>query len=227
MTINIRYDPFNENIGILGMQGTGKTTTAKELLDGMPNVPRWIFSPQRPMDHYGSYGVPIGELNKLRGDAACLWTGDFGAATFDKFCKEAMKWGNMVIVWDDIHEFVRKQKIPEPFSQLINSGRNRGISNIFITPSPSIVHNVVLQSCKHIFAFKMGLESQIKWLATQYFGPDAYVLLPRHLRTMEPTIGNEWDVLPDHSYLYRKHTDTVNTLVLGDHNAPPAAPPQS
>jgi len=214
--INFHYDPFQENVGILGMQGSGKTTLAKQILDDMPNIPRWIWSPQRPMDHYGSYGVPVGDVSKMRGDAACLWTGDFSATTFDRFCAAAMQWSNMVIVWDDIHEFVKKQKIPEPFARLINSGRNRGISNIFLTPSPNIVNNVVLQSCKHIFAFPMGIESQIFWLSKNYYGPDAYVLLPRPLRRIEPSIGNEWDVLPRYSYLYRKHTDTQNTLVIGD-----------
>jgi len=220
-----RYDPFNENIGILGMQGSGKTTMAKTILDAMPTIPRWIWSPQRPMDHYGAYGVPVGDLNRLRGDAACLWTGEFTAHVFDQFCTRAMNWSNFIIVWDDIHEYVKKQKIPEPFARLINSGRNRGIGNIFITPAPNIVNNVVLQSCKHIYGFPQGLESNIQWLDAQYFGPDAYVLLPRHLRRKEPTIGAEWDVLPRYSYLYRKYTDTTNTLVVGGGEGGQGAPP--
>ena len=209
------YDPFQENVAILGMQGTGKTTMCKRILDAMPKIPRWIWSPQRPMDHYGAYGVPIGDLSKMRGDAACLWTGDFSPQTFDRFCAEAMKWSNMVLVFDDIHEFVRKQKIPDPFARLINSSRNRGICSIFLSPAPNLVNNTILQSCKHVFAFKMGLEGQVEWLANNYFGRDAYVLLPRNLRAKKPDLGDEYDVLPHYSYLYRKHTDTQSTLVLG------------
>ena len=213
--INFTYDPYQENVGILGIQGSGKTTMAKRILSAMPKIPRWIWSPQRPMDHYGSYGVPVGSMDKMRGDAACLWTGDFGPQTFEQFCGAAMKWSNMVLVFDDIHEFVTKQKIPPNFSRLINSGRNRGICSIFLSPSPNLVNNTILQSCKHIFAFRMGIETQVKWLATNYFGKDAYVLLPRVNRPEEPTIGQDYDILPPFSYLYRKHTDTQNTLVIG------------
>lgn len=215
------YDPYQENVGILGMQGSGKTTLAKEILSAMPRVKRFIWSPQRPMDHYGEYGAPVRDLSKIPRAGAHVFTGEFTAQNFDRVCIWAMRQTNTVMVFDDIHEYVKKQKIPEPFSRMINSGRNRGVCSIFLTPSPNLVHNTVLQSCKHIFAFKMGIEAQIKWLATNYYGKDAYVLLPRPLRRETPTIGNEWDSLPDHSYLYRKHTDTVNTLYIPEGVEPP------
>lgn len=212
------WDPYQENVGILGMQGTGKTTLAKQLLDRVPRIPRWIWSPQRPMDHYGEFGEPVNDIGELK-RGAYVYTGEFGERTFDQFCHAAMRQYNLLLVIDDVHEYVKKQQIPENFARLINSGRNRGVCSIFLTPSPNIVHNNVLQSCKHIFAFKMGLESQVKWLATQFYGPDAYVLLPSHLRRIQPSIGTQYDTLPDHSYLYRRHTDTTNTLFVPGHAA--------
>ena len=211
--VNMVYRPHNENVGILGMQGSGKTTLAKSILDGIPRVPRIIWSPQRPLDLYGGYGEPIDDLKKLR-RGAYLYTGEYGEAQFNEMCQRMMELSNMILVIDDVHEYVKKQMIPPQFARLINSGRNRGVCSIFITPSPNLVHNNVLQSCQHIFCYRMGIESQIQWLAKNYFGPDAYCLLPRATRRITPTLGNEYDVLPPHSYLYRKHTDTVATLYV-------------
>ena len=222
-----RYDPFNENVGIMGMQGTGKTTLCKQILDAMPNVPRIIWSPQRPLDLYGGYGEPINHLSKLR-RGAYLYVGEYGERTFAAMCNRMMDLSNMICVIDDVHEYVKKQNIPPEFARLINSGRNRGICSIFLTPSPNLVHNNLLQSCQHIYCYRMGLESQIEWLAKNYFGRDAYCLLPRALRRVQPTIGNDYDVLPKHSYLYRKHTDTTATLYVhgGEAIRGPEAEPQ-
>lgn len=211
--VPMRYDPYNENIGIMGMQGSGKTTLAKDILDGLPRMPRIIWSPQRPLDLYGGYGEPIDDLKKLR-RGAYLYVGEYGPRQFDQLCDKMMTLSNMMCVIDDVHEYVKKQQIPENFARLINSGRNRGICSIFLTPSPNLVHNNLLQSCQHVFCFSMRLESQILWLARNFFGPDAYCLLRRPLRRITPTVGNEYDVLPPHSYLYSKHTDTTATLYV-------------
>jgi len=213
MSAPSRYDPYNENVAIMGMQGSGKTTLAKKILDAMPSVPRLIWSPQRPLDLYGGYGEPVNHLSKLR-RGAYLYTGEFTERNFLAFCNRAMEMSNIVLVIDDVHEYVKKQMIPPEFARLINSGRNRGVCSIFLTPSPNLVHNNLLQSCQHIYCFRMGLESQILWLARNWYGPDAYCLLPRATRRITPTVGNDYDVLPPHSYLYRSHTDTSATLYV-------------
>ena len=51
-------------------------------------------------------------------------------------------------------------------------------------------------------------------MANNYFGVDAWVLLPEHLRQKKPLVS-ELAVLPKHSFLYRKDTDVANTLILG------------
>ena len=44
--IDFNWTVFQQNIAILGMQGSGKTTWAKKILDSVPNSPRLIVSPQ-------------------------------------------------------------------------------------------------------------------------------------------------------------------------------------
>jgi len=205
------------------MQGSGKTTLARTILDRVPKIPRWIWSPQRPLDLYGGYGQPVASVKELK-RGAYIYTGEFGPRQFDAFCAAAMREANLLLVIDDVHEYVKKQQIPEQFARLINSGRNRGICSIFLSPAPNLVHNTVLQACQHIFCFRMGLESQVEWLAKNYYGADAYVLLPRRLRKRKPSIGDNYDILPPHSYLYKFHASTQAELYVPPGSAPP--PPE-
>lgn len=210
-----RWRTHQENVAILGMQGTGKTSLARKILRTVPQVPRVIWSPQLPMEHYGAFGRPTSNVADIvrNPGAAWVWVGEFGPREFDAICTALMEHAhNVIFVIDDIHERVTKHKVPAPFARLINSGRNRGICCIFITPSPNIVHNNVLQSSHHVFAFAFPLETQIEWLSKNYFGRDAYVLIPRQLRRKEPTLGADYDVLPPHSYLYKHHASSEAQL---------------
>jgi len=212
-TLNFEYDPYQENVAIMGLQGEGKTTRAHWILDQIRSIPRIIWSPQRPMHLYGRYGDPVYRTRDIvRG--AQVYTGEYSARNFDAVCARILELHDIVCVWDDIHEYCGKQRIPENFARLINSGRNRGICSIFLSPSPNLVNNIILQSSQHIFCFRFNLESQIEWVRKNYFGRDAWVLLPRHLRRQKPTIGDNYDVLPRHSFLYKKIGDLENTLIV-------------
>jgi len=189
------------------MQGTGKTSLCRRILRTIPSVPRVIWSPQMPMQNYGAFGEPVCDLEQIKFPrAAHVWVGEFGPAQFASICNRMMMFAhNALLVVDDVHEQVTKQRVPPEFARLINSGRNRGITSIWITPAPNLVSNTLLQSGHHVFAFPFGLEGQIEWLARNRIGPDAYALLPRQLRRRRPSIGDEYDELPPHSYLYHHH----------------------
>jgi len=212
--LNFDYNPYQENISILGLQGEGKTTLACKILSMIPSIPRIIWSPQRPMHLYGRFGDPVARVADIE-RAAQVWTGEFSMRNFERVCERVMQMHDIVCVWDDVHEFCGKQKIPEQFARIINSGRNRGICSIFLSPSPNLVNNTILQSSQHVFSFRFPLEPQIEWVRKNFYGRDAWVLLPRHLRKEKPTLGADYDVLPKHSYLYRKVGDIQNTLIVG------------
>ena len=121
---------------------------------------------------------------------------------------------NIVLVFDDVHEYVSKQFIPPEFETLILSGRNRGISSIFISPMPAKVHNSILAQCSHIFAYNFNLQAQIEWLRDNFFGNEAWLLLPKDLRNKYYTEPNTIELLPKFSYLYRKDTDTKTQVMI-------------
>ena len=120
----INWNVHEENIAILGLQGSGKTTLAKNLLGSIPNTPRLIISPQNPQGLYGSYGIPVREIKDIQQNGAMLWVGKTDENTFENICNHVMAHlTNTVMVIDDCHEFCKKQKMPKAWATLINSGR--------------------------------------------------------------------------------------------------------
>lgn len=216
--VNINWTVYQENIAILGMQGTGKTTLATKILDGIPRVNRIIISPINKQS-WLEYGQQIDRFEDLA-PGAYLWTGPDDRQAFEKLCSIILdKIPNCVVIVDDIQEYVSKMKIPRPLNSLIQSGRNRGICSIWLSPSPNLVSNFILQSAQHIFSFRMNLDSQIEWLEKNYYGPDAYLLLPPERRRKAPTMQFE-GILPKHAYLYRHYMSEANELHIPEGAAP-------
>jgi len=164
-------------------------------------------SPHNVMHSSSTTSYPTSLAGQTR--AAHVWVGEFGPRQFAAICETMMSRAqNALLVVDDVHEQVSKQRVPPEFARLVNSGRNRGITSIWITPAPNLVSNNLLQSAHHIFAFPFALEGQVEWLAKNRLGPDAYALLPRQLRRRRPTIGADYDELPPHSYIYHYHASS-------------------
>jgi len=212
--LNFNWSPFYEDIGIFGKKGEGKTTRAKQILDLIPNMARWIWSPQRPLENYAGYGEPVTDIDDLK-HGAYLYAGDYTRKHFLRFCDRAFHhMRNIILVIDDVHEQVSKQFIPPEFESLILSGRNRGISSIYVSPAPAKVHNSILGSCSHIFAYKLTLQLQIEWLRDNFFGNEAWLLVSKDLRNRYYIDDNSPDQLPKFSYLYRKDTDMKTQIMI-------------
>jgi len=210
---DFQWSPFYENIGILGQQGEGKTTQAREILLEVPNIPRFVWSPQRPKDHFNGYGDFVNNIEEIQ--KFTVWTGDFGKKTFLKICDKIFKtMTDIVFVVDDVHEQCTKQMIAPEFEHLILSGRNRGISGIYISPYPNRIHNSILGSCQHLFSFRFDLQAQVEWMAQNFFGNDAWILLAKDKRRRGCFDSDaDVDLLPRHSILYRKNTQTETQLM--------------
>lgn len=218
-TIDFPYTLYQENILILGMQGSGKTTLARDLLGSevFYSAPRVIWSPQRPTVNFGGYGEPCADMSEISDKGAYLWVGDFGTPTFERLCRHLMtKCYNMVLIVDDAHEQVSKHRINPEFGRLVNSGRNRGLCSIFISPYPNLLTNQLLQACRHRFCFRLDLETQVDWVSKNIYGKDAWLLTPRDMRKFEPTQHADLDTLPEHSFLYRFDGHSSTQVVLSE-----------
>ena len=148
-------------MGCFGKKGTGKTTRAKMVLDLVPNIARWIWSPQKAKENFSGYGEFVDKIEDIH-HGAYIYTGIYNKANFIRFCNRVMEFKNGIVVVDDCHEYVSKQFMPPEFETLVMSGRNRGISGIYISPFPAQVPNQILGNLSHIFNYKMKKCSKFK-----------------------------------------------------------------
>lgn len=213
----MRWRVDQENITILGMQGSGKTTIARHLLDSIPAQPRLIISPQTPVRHYGPYGNLVNDIRDVQNGGAYLWMGNTDVDTLERIFAHVMRFKNFLIVIDDVHEFCSKQKIGPNFATYINSGRNRGLSSIWISPNPTLVSNILLSSSTHLFSFRFVLESHIEYSRKNFFGSSGYLLLNQRTR---PYAYQRYPQLDKHDYLYRSVNEDYIELHRGDQVTP-------
>lgn len=215
--IDFNYQPYEENVAILGQQGEGKSWQAKQILDDIPNDSRFIWSPQKTLENYGEYGEQIATVENINEGGFYLWTGDYTPKTFLKICDRIFfNIRNMIFVVDDVHEQCQKQSISPQFEHVILSKRNDGISGIYISPTPQKVHNTILSSCSHMFGFRFNLQIQIEWMRDNFFGDDSWILLSKDKRKKGCFDSeNDLAILPKHSVLYRKNIEEECQLRLG------------
>jgi len=208
------WKPLEEDIFITGKKGEGKTSRCKRILDLIPNLAYWIWSPQRPIENYGNYGHIVRDINQMQHGKYIYAGNDWSDEAFTKFLRRAFnQFRNIVLVLDDIHERTTKQSIIKELRNLVLSGRNRGISSIFITTSPKSIPNYILGNISHVFAYQMVLESDIEWLQKNLLGKDAWILIPKDKRKIF-NAETDPDVLPKYSYVYRNQFDAESQVIV-------------
>ena len=201
--INFDFVAYDQDICILGSKGSGKSYLANQLLKGLNGIHVWVYDFNQQF--HSSRAIVFNDLTKMLevSDSAkrghyILQPHDNSENTFRRFCEEGFKRGNLVLMMDEAHSFLTKQKQLKEFNNIILSGRPRGISCITISSRPASLPNNVLTNAKHVFSFKLNLESDVKFLEG-FLGSDVWVLLPpdkRHKLKDEPQ-------LPEHTFFYR------------------------
>jgi len=180
--LNFNFIAYDEKIVIVGASGSGKTYLANEIMKGLNGISVWVFDPN--YQFHSSRAMVFHDLSEMLKvyDSAkkghyILQPHDSSEHTFRRFNAEAFKRGNLVLIEDEIHNWLSKQKVLKEFNQVILSGRPRGISVISISSRPASCPNHILSNVKHVFAFKLNLESDVKFLEG-YLGNDVWILMP-------------------------------------------------
>jgi hypothetical protein len=201
--INFEFVAYDQDICIVGSKGSGKSYLANIIMKGLHGINVWVYDFNSQF--HSSKAIVFHDLNKMlelydeakRGHYI-LQPHDNSENTFRRFCAEGFKRGNLCLITDESHVWLTKQKQLKEFNNIILSGRPRGISCITISSRPASLPNNVLTNAKHVFAFKLNLESDIKFLEG-YLGSDVWILMPRdkrHKLREEPE-------LPEHTFFYR------------------------
>ncbi len=201
--LDFNFVPYNEDIVITGSKGSGKSYLANTLLQNLHGVSVfvWDFNHQ----FHDSRAIVLHHLDELiemydevkRGKYILQ---DFNKEEnqFRKFCKYAFSKGNVVLIIDEVHAYVTKQKIIKEYNDLILSGRPRGVSVISVSTRPASLPNNVLTNAKHVFTFRLNIESDVKWLEG-YLGSEVWQVVQQNKRMKHKDLPE----LPEHSFFYR------------------------
>ena len=201
--LDFDFIAYEEKILIVGASGSGKTYLANTLMKSLNNISVWVYDPN--YQFHSSRAMVFHDLDELLKvyDSAkrghyILQPYDGTEHTFRRFNAEAFKRGNLVLIEDEIHNHLTKMTVLKEFNQVILSGRPRGISVISISSRPASCPNHILSNSKHVFAFKLNLESDVKFLEG-YLGEDVWILMPPDKRHK---LKDEAE-LPEHTFFYR------------------------
>jgi len=201
--LNFNFIAYEEKIVIVGASGSGKTYLANQIMKGLNGISVWVHDPN--YQFHSSRAMVFHDLSEMLKVYDSAKRGHYilqphqnDENTFRRFNAEAFKRGNLVLIEDEIHNWLSKQKVLKEFNQVILSGRPRGISVISISSRPASCPNHILSNVKHVFAFKLNLESDVKFLEG-YLGNDVWILMPPDKRARlkdEPA-------LEEHTFFYR------------------------
>ena len=201
--LDFDFIAYEEKILIVGASGSGKTYLANTLMKSLNGISVWVYDPN--YQFHSSRAIVFHDLDELLKvyDSAkrghyILQPYDGTEHTFRRFNAEAFKRGNLVLIEDEIHNHLTKMRVLKEFNQVILSGRPRGISVISISSRPASCPNHILSNSKHVFAFKLNLESDVKFLEG-FLGEDVWILMPKDKRHKL----KEEAELPEHTFFYR------------------------
>ena len=201
--LNFNFVAYDQDICIVGAKGSGKSYLANQIMKGLNGISVWVHDPN--YQFHSSRAMVFHDLTEMLKVYDSAKRGHYilqphqnDENTFRRFNAEAFKRGNLVLIEDEIHNWLTKQRVLKEFNQVILSGRPRGISVISISSRPASCPNHILSNVKHVFAFKLNLESDVKFLEG-YLGNDVWVLMPPDKRARlkdEPA-------LEEHTFFYR------------------------
>lgn len=207
------FRPYRDDLLIVGGKGKGKTERAKKIMLLLSGISYWIWDYSHK---FNGYGKLVHRVEDLQYGQYVIQAHDKSLANYTKFLKKAFhNYRNLVVVTDELHQYTTKNQVLQPLYEFVLSGRNRGLSSIFLTTRPQSVPNYILSNLQHIFAYSLALSSDIEWLR-DYIGIEAWLLIPKDKRRQYFLGPEDFDVLPKYSYIYRNLDDARPYVVLKD-----------
>ncbi len=166
-----------------------------------------IHSPGKIWDYseqFTKYGTLVHEVKDLQYGQYVIQPNDKGLENYQRFLlkihneAQAGISNDLLIVHDELHQYLTKQSVLKELYQVVLSDRNKGIQSIFISTEPQIIPNWILNNTAHVFSYRQGNKSSIEWMR-DYIGLEAWLLLPQDLRYEL----KEEPELVDYSFVYR------------------------
>lgn len=204
------FSPFQDDVLLVGKKGEGKTEKGKQIISTIPNIPFWIWDYS---NKFTGFGTLVHSIDQLQYGQFVIQATDKSKENYGRFLNKAFnEFSNLVLVTDDLHQYTNKNEVFQPLYHFILSGRNKGLSSIFMTIRTQSVPNYILTNIAHLFAFRLSLKSDIEFLE-EYIGTEAWLLLPKDKRKffVEPEAP---EVIPKYSFIYRNMGDPKAYVVV-------------
>jgi hypothetical protein len=184
--LDFNFIAYDQDIVITGAKGSGKSYLANVILKSLNGITVMVYDYN--FQFHSSRAIIVHtiddmfELYDQAGHGHFIFQPfDNSLETFKKFCSGIFKRGNIVAIMDEAHSFCSKQARLKEFDNIILSGRPRGISAITISTRPASLPNNVLTNAKHVFAFRLNLESDARYLES-WMGSAVWQLFPKDKR---------------------------------------------
>ena len=208
------YTVYQENILLIGFIGTGKTTMAQDILDGLPNAQVYAWDAQ---NKFSKYGLNVRTLQDFKDPNQSYILNPISQsqkyfdAYFEMIYNNAIKGllKNKVCITDELQKFTNPRELDSPLFKVVTSCRNQSISHIFITPSPAYIPKYIKEHVAHVFSFMMNDYDHVKYMQKNFFGKSAWL-------TMSPDKRDYYQdepMLTEHSFIYRNQKEQITKVV--------------
>jgi hypothetical protein len=200
--IEFRYNDYRDSILLFGMATSGKTYLIREFLLKFIRTPTWVYDTEQNYVSCRSDGyIVTSDLSKLFNGRMIYESGGFDVKTFEAFCKRALQERNLNLVIDETQLFTSKYSVKSPsYENIITRGRNQGLVLTTATRAPQQVHNVLLNTARHLFVFYSDIPGHIEYLA-KWVSPKVELFLdPEDRRILKDTTTPR---LPPYWFVYK------------------------
>lgn len=184
---------------VAGTSGSGKSTFAVRYLLNAPLALRFLFDPEP-----GEFDPREGEFaNRLMLPSVSDWYGlqtslVKGWTCFDPhtmfpgqpdeafavFCEWVFAVcgqipGEKVMVVDEAWKYITPRREPVELAQCVRSGRKRGLSCMFLTQTPHLLHASIRNECSELVCFTLDDDTCLAFPEQKGLDPDEVRRLPK------------------------------------------------
>ena len=165
-----------KHILLTGRSGSGKTTLAEEIIRDESNQDLvFIFDPETEFaSRFDGDAVICGALAEMgASDDARIFIYCPPVETdlqneFDDFCHYCFVFttnfdGGVLMVIDELQEYVDASNFPEDFKRCITRGRRYKLDMLYISSQPNLLHNAIRAQTSESIAFAQSDELPVKY----------------------------------------------------------------
>lgn len=167
------WNPLKENTSIIGASQVGKTWFCKNLVRMLSSMG---YNVVIYAVHTNFFDIDITAVKRYLRDIhgrglEIYFPSESSDQNFTQFNNLIYSMQNVVVVWDELHNFCTKQSAEPSLKRFARNCSNRNLGYIAIFQAPSEVPGFILRNSKHIFCMYLDLPTDIEYMK-KWIGPE-------------------------------------------------------